>query len=145
MDNIVHCNADQHEREGYATDLNDSNFENDLDTAIAGTSIEEDHINSNYIYSNIDDQRQNSTLRLLSAIANIQAIVSTTDQPTSTTILYCSSGQLVLLNDWEDPHYFTFAFPNLFPFGTGDHLEQRKGPISLEAWAMWTLQHHSHR
>ncbi len=55
MDNIVHCNADQHEREGYATDLNDGNFENDLDAAIAGTGIEGDHINSGCVYSDIDD------------------------------------------------------------------------------------------
>ncbi len=145
MDNIVHCNADQHEREGYATDLNNGNSKNDLDVAIAGTGIEGDHINSGCVYSDIDDQRQNPTLRLLSAVANIQATVSTTDQPTSTTISYRSSGQLVPLNDWEDPHYFTSAFPCLFPFGTGGHLEQRKGPMSLEAWAKWTLQHHSHR
>ncbi len=127
------------------TDLNDGNFENDLDAAIAGTGIEGDHINSGCIYSDINDQRQNPTLRLLSAVANIQATVSTRDQPTSTTISYRSSGQLVPLNDWEDLHYFTSAFPCLFPFGTGGHLEQRKGPMSLEAWAKWTLQHHSHQ
>ncbi len=92
MDNIVHCNADQHEREGYATDLNNGNFENDLDAAIAGTGIEEDHINNSDVYSDIDDQRQNPTLQLLSAVVNIQATVSTRDQPISSTILYCSSG-----------------------------------------------------
>ncbi len=123
MDNIIHYNANQHERKGYATDLNDGNFGKDLNAAIAGTSIEGDHINSGCDYSDIDNQRQNPTLRLLSAVANIQATVSTTDHPTSTTISYCSSGQLVPLNDWEDPHYFTFAFLYLSPFGTGGHLE----------------------
>ncbi len=49
------------------------------------------------------------------------------------------------MNDWEDPYYFTSAFPCLFPFGTGGHLEQRKGPMSLETWAKWTIQHHFHR
>ncbi len=49
MDNIVYCNANQHEREGYTTDLNDGNFENDLDAAIVGTGIEGDHINSGCI------------------------------------------------------------------------------------------------
>ncbi len=133
MDNIVHCNTDQHKREGYATDLNDGNFKNDLDATIAGTSIEGDHINNGCIYSNIDNQWQNPTLRLLSAGANIQAIVSITDQPISTTISYRSNSQLLPLNDWEDPHYFISAFLCLFPFGTGGHLEQRKGPMSLEA------------
>ncbi len=62
IDNIVHCNADQNEREGYATDLNDSNFENDLNATIVSTGIEGDHINSGYVYSDIDDQWQNTTL-----------------------------------------------------------------------------------
>lgn len=52
---IVHCNTNQHKRESYATDLNDSNFENYVDTAIAGTDIEVDHINSGCVYSDIDD------------------------------------------------------------------------------------------
>ncbi len=99
MDSIVSCNSDQHKREGYATDLNDGNFENDLNAAIASISIEGDHINSGYIYSDIDDQCQNPTLRVLSAVANIKPIVSTTDQPILTIISYCSSGQLVPLND----------------------------------------------
>ncbi len=123
MDNIVYCNADQYKRENYATDLNDNNFENDLDVAIAGTGIEGDHINSSCVYSDIDGQWQNPTLLLLSSVANIQATVSTTDQPTSTTILYCNSGQLVPLNDWKDPHYFISAFLCLFLFGTEGHLE----------------------
>ncbi len=55
MDNIVHCNTDQHEREVYVIDLNDSNFENDLNATIAGTGIEGDHINSRCVYSDIDD------------------------------------------------------------------------------------------
>ncbi len=57
VDNIVHCNADQHEREGYVTDLNDGNFENDLDAAIVGTGIERDHIHSGCVFNDIDDQR----------------------------------------------------------------------------------------
>ena len=56
----------------------------------------------------------------------------------------CSSGQLVLLNDWEDPHFFTSAFPSLFLFGTRSHLEQQKKLMFSETWAKWTLQYHSH-
>ncbi len=54
MDNIVYYNADQHERKGYTTNLNDGNFENDLDTTIVGTGIEGDYINSGCVYSDID-------------------------------------------------------------------------------------------
>ncbi len=46
VDNIVYCNADQHKCESYATDLNDGNFEYNLNATIAGTGIEGDHINS---------------------------------------------------------------------------------------------------
>ena len=55
MNSIVYCYADQHEREIYATGLNDGNFENNLNTTIAGTGIERDHINTSCIYSDIDN------------------------------------------------------------------------------------------
>ena len=79
MNSIVHCNANQYKCEDYATDLNDSNFENGLDAVIAGTGIERDHINIGCVYSDIDNQHQNLTLQLLSAIANIKPTISTTD------------------------------------------------------------------
>lgn len=91
INSIVHRNSNQHKRKAYTTDLNDGNFENDLDAAIAGTGIEENHINSSYIYSNIDNQRKNSTLQPLFAVANIKPTVSSIDQPTLIIISYCSS------------------------------------------------------
>ncbi len=142
---MVHCDSDQHKRQGYATDLCDDNIENDLDAAIASAGIEGDHINSGCVYSDIDDGRQNPTLCLLSVIGNIKAQAPTPDPPRSDIVTFRPRGQPVPLNNWENPHYFTSAFPCLFPFGTGDHLEQRKGPMSLETWAKWTIQHHSHR
>ncbi len=57
MNNIIHYNANQAEREGYTTNLNDRNFENDLDATIAGTGLKSDHINSGCVYNDIDDQR----------------------------------------------------------------------------------------
>ena len=133
MDSIVYCNSDQHKHESYATNLCNSNFENNFDTAIASIGIERDHINSGCIYSNIDNERQNSTLRLLSMVGNIKVTASTSNPPTSTIVFYRNRGQLVPLNNWEDPHFFTAAFPCLFPFRSGGYLEQWKGPISLEA------------
>ena len=134
MDSIVHYNVNQRKCESYVTNLNDSNFENDLNTTIASTSIERDYINTGCVYNDIDNQRQNLILQLLFAVVNIKLTIFTTNQPTSTIISYCSSGQLVLLNNWEDPHYLTSAFFCLFPFGIGGHLEQWKGPMFLEAW-----------
>jgi hypothetical protein len=39
------------------------------------------------------------------------------------------------MSAWEDPHYFTGAFPTLFPTGIGGHLNQREVLVSLEAYA----------
>ncbi|KAH9203429.1 hypothetical protein DL95DRAFT_321422, partial [Leptodontidium sp. 2 PMI_412] len=49
------------------------------------------------------------------------------------------------MNNWEDPHYFTAAFPTLFPEGIGGHQDQRAVPVSLMAFAEWALSHHSRR
>ncbi len=106
---------------------------------MVSTGIEGDHINSGCVYSNIDHGRQNLTLCLLSAIGNIKAQAFNPDPPRSDIITFCTRGQPVPLNDWEDPHYFTSTFPCLFPFGTGGYLEQRKEPMSLETWAKWTI------
>lgn len=144
-DNMVQCDPDHYKRVSYAIDLCDGNYENDLDAAIADTGIKGDHIHSGCVYSDIDDGRQNPTLRLLSAIGNIKATTLALDTSTTKIVTYRNKGRLIPLNDWEDPHYFTDAFPCLFPFGSGGHLKQRKRPMSLEAWAKWTLQHNSHR
>lgn len=79
IDSIVHYNSNQHEYESYATDLNDGNYENNFNTVIASTSIKEDHINSGYIYSDINNEWQNPTLCLLFVVVNIKLTVSTSD------------------------------------------------------------------
>lgn len=55
IDNIVHCNFSWYKYENYATDLNNSNFENHFNIATAITHIEKNHINSDCIFSNIND------------------------------------------------------------------------------------------
>ena len=55
------------------------------------------------------------------------------------------SDRSVLSNVWEDPLYFTSAFPTLFPTGAGGHLDARAQKVSLEAFAKWALKHHSRR
>lgn len=50
------------------------------------------------------------------------------------------------MNDYEDAEYFTAAFPSLFPYGRGRHIpasDERSIPVSLEAWAKWSLSHHA--
>jgi hypothetical protein len=60
-------------------------------------------------------------------------------------ISYAIRDQATLMNNWEDPSYFTGAFPTLFPTGIGGHLDQRPKAVSLKAFAQWALNHHSRR
>ncbi|KAF5855657.1 hypothetical protein ETB97_008830 [Aspergillus alliaceus] len=52
-------------------------------------------------------------------------------------------GEATLVDHWTDPHYFTAAFPTLFPTGIGGHLDERSIPVSLVAFADWALRHHT--
>jgi hypothetical protein len=61
------------------------------------------------------------------------------------TISYAIHRQAILMSRWEDPHYFTGAFPTLFPNGLGGHQDQRLIPVLLNAFAQWALNHHSRR
>ncbi len=52
------------------------------------------------------------------------------------------------MNDYEDPEFFTGAFPTLFPYGGGGHMpesNERRIAVSLEAWGKWLMNHHSRR
>lgn len=54
--NIVGYNSNQYKYEDYTIDLNDSNFENNLNSTIRASSIDGNYINSSYVYSDIDNQ-----------------------------------------------------------------------------------------
>lgn len=75
LDKICFCNFDQHKYKNYVNNHYNNNFENDLNVIIANIGIKEDHINSVYIYTNIDNKKQNFTLQLLFAIGNIKTTV----------------------------------------------------------------------
>jgi hypothetical protein len=55
--------------------------------------------------------------------------------------------ELLLINAFTDPDYFTAAFPTLFLFGIGGHLgnANRDCPeeVSLKAFAKYAMLHHS--
>ena len=49
-----------------------------------------------------------------------------------------------VLQHYEDPTYFTSAFPTLFPWGTGKHVDnRRKGPLKLRKWIELRLRYSS--
>lgn len=60
--NIVNCNSDHYEHLGYAVNICEDNYKNDLHAAIVDIGIGEDHIYSGCVYSDIDNGKQNLTL-----------------------------------------------------------------------------------
>jgi len=154
--------ADHHEREGYTVNLSSGNYENDLQAA------EDDTLHSGHdvplmtgsVATDINGERLNPDMHMLhtlvDAAANREHELSSVpshllhgNQPSNQrnipVISYTTHGLATPINHWDDPYYFTAAFPTLFPTGFGGHLDERKVPISLAAFAEWALSHHSRR
>jgi hypothetical protein len=164
-DNII-ClgSSDQHEREGYTVSLQTGNYENDLHAAqdaVFGTDDHEPFISSS-VYTDVNEERQDPYARMIDTLRevvtrgvygtgeSVPTVEDVIDGPgrrrgNMPTISYAIRGQSALMNSWEDPRYFTAAFPTLFPTGTGGHQDKRTVPVSLAAFAEWALNHHSRR
>jgi hypothetical protein len=160
-DNVI-ClqNPDHHEREGYTVSLENGNYENELQAAQdrAFAFDENDPLLSGSVYTDINGERADPNLRtidnLLGIVTGEGQINEATEMPDeehshgqrdNPLISYAIRGQAKLLNSFNDPHFFTGAFPTLFPTGWGGHLDSRSIPVSLKAFAKWALNHHSRR
>ncbi|KAH6712162.1 hypothetical protein BKA61DRAFT_553481, partial [Leptodontidium sp. MPI-SDFR-AT-0119] len=164
-DNII-ClgGADHHEREGYTVKLQVGNYENDLQAAQDEGFDADDNetLLTGSVYTDVNGERQDPNVRMIDALLGIvtgsrrqaEEGESTEEGVTDRhpharrkipVISYAIRGQATLANSWEDPHYFTAAFPTLFPTGVGGHLDQRTVPVSLVAFVEWALNHHSRR
>ena len=161
-DNITYLeNPDHHEREGYTVSLQTGNYENDFHAAQdeAFLASDNDPFVTGSVYTDVNGERTDPNLRLIDALLGVVTgntrWVDETDgsdehehehrQRDLPTISYAIRGQATLMSSWEDPHYFTGAFPTLFPNGLGGHQDQRPIPVSLNAFAQWALNHHSRR
>ena len=162
-DNIV-ClgSSDHHEREGYTVSLQTDNYENDLHAAQDALVDADDYeaLISGSVYTDVNGERQDPNIRFIDTLQRMVAgnpcstyenvADDATDEPrpgqrSIPTISYAIRGQSTLVNSWEDPHYFTAAFPTLFPTGTGGHQDNRRVVVSLTAFAEWALNRHSRR
>lgn len=66
-------------------------------------------------------------MKLVSAVTNHKRNLN--DEELDTPILtYTNNGGIVPLKDWENPEYFTAAFPTLFPYGVGGLLVLKDKP-----------------
>ena len=174
MDNITILSTDDtHEREGYAVSLENGNHENDFAAAqdAATDSDRNEPFLTASVMSDVNGERSRPDSYTLDAL--LQMVNGTSDTPSDTNvdvaddnenadyddsspdgvrsgqgepvITYSIQNRPVLLSAFSDPHYFTGAFPTLFPYSIGGHLKRRDVAVSLEAFAPWSLRHHSRR
>ncbi len=146
---VLHCDPDSNEREGYATDLNADNHKNELHHAMSDAGLNDSGLLSGCLYTDADDAREHPIMKLVSAVTNYKRGAASTENLDLPILMYKNNGRPIPLNDWENPNYFTLAFPTLFPLGIGGHLAacniEKRTKVSLEAWGKWALSHHSRR
>ncbi|KAJ5195493.1 uncharacterized protein N7498_008931 [Penicillium cinerascens] len=144
-DQVIYLgNTDHLERAGYSVNLQEGNYENDW----RAVEDHRDHFTDDAlpvtasVTIDLKGDRQNPDLRLLNTMytliddppPNIQPLYTPTSHASQTARLataqqrnpvieYGIRGQASLLNQWQDPHYLTSAFPALFPAGIGGHLD----------------------
>lgn len=124
---------DHHKREGYTVDLQTGNYENDLQAAqdsACDVDVSEPFITGS-VSTDINGERQDPNLLVLDALLR----TITNRSPEMPVISYTIHRQAIMVDHWSDPHYFTAAFPTLFPAGIGGHLDERAIPVSLGAFA----------
>ncbi|KAH8587824.1 hypothetical protein B0O99DRAFT_640674, partial [Bisporella sp. PMI_857] len=147
-DNII-ClgSSDHHEREGYTVNLETGNYENDLHAAQDADLGVDGHeaLISGSVYTDVNGERQDPNARMIDTLRKVVArdrygadeSVPTTEEViyepghrrgVMPTISYAVRGQSALMNNREQPYFFTAAFPTLFPTGTGGHQDERTVP-----------------
>jgi hypothetical protein len=163
-DNIIALeDGDHNERVGYTVNLENGNYENDWQAAEDNLISQERSapLMTGSITTDINGERQNPDMLALNTLLHLisdqrpnvdlepelqlNRDLRDREQTTIPVISYKIEGQAALLNHWEDPHYFTAAFPTLFPTGIGGHLDQRTVSVTLASYANWALSHHSRR
>ncbi len=98
---VIVMENDSSERKGYKTNLAENNEENNLHHVIGSADINESGILSGCIYTDINESRQNSYLKLISAIHNLSNDNGAEDHNDETmpVISYNLHGDEKLLND----------------------------------------------
>jgi hypothetical protein len=134
-----------HEREGYSIELDGGNYENDFQAAqdTAPDLNNNDPLITGSVSTDINGERQNPDRRLLNSLLNMVSDRSPVsaenmhlhDRQHIPNLSYRIRGHATLVDYWNDPTYFTAAFPTLFPHGIGGHLEDRPFAISIASFA----------
>lgn len=72
--------------------LYDNNFENNVNIVIANTKIKANSLYSGYIYNDIDNEKQNLVMKLISTIDNIKLTIIVASYIVVSIIIYYSKG-----------------------------------------------------
>ncbi len=122
---VIVIENDSSERKGYGAKLAENNEENDVHQAIGSAGINESGILSGCIYTDVNECRQNPYLKLISAIHNLSIDNDAEDYNDETRLLisYNLHSDGKPLNDGDNPDFFSIAFPALFPYGDGGHID----------------------
>lgn len=72
--------------------LYNNNFENNINIAIANTKIKTNSLYGGYIYNNIDNEKQNLVMKLISTIDNIKLTIMVASYIIVSIIIYHSKG-----------------------------------------------------
>ncbi len=84
---------------------------------------------SRCVFGDINRMRYHSILKLISVLNNL---ANDNSEKTKPLIMYSANSHPIYLNDLENEHYFTRAFPTIFLFGDNGHFVKRKIAISLQ-------------
>lgn len=112
------------ECKGYRANLAKNNEKNDLDYTIGSININELEILSSYIYTDINEFRQNPYLKLIFAIHNLSNNNGIEDHNDETRLVisYNLYSNRKPLNDWDNPNFFPIVFPALFSYGDSSYI-----------------------
>jgi hypothetical protein len=92
--------------------------------------------------NNVTRPPEITTLESL-ATTQIEAENRTRTAPSTNITVNVVTGNRIL-SDFHDPTYFTSAFPTLFPYGTGKHIDSRRQKeLHLSTWVQLLLKHSS--
>jgi hypothetical protein len=137
LDSIAHMadsSTEDASRSGFAVEDHDIEcFEGDIPLTISGIV-------------DVNDITQPPEVTTLQSLVHTQMEAQNqipVSSSSAQTTAYVVTG-IRILSDFHDPTYFTSAFPTIFPYGTGKHLDSRRHTeLHISKWVELLLKHSS--
>ena len=115
LSRVLEYDEDIQEREGYITDLEVGNFENNLYHAANNIRIGNSGLLSGCLYIDVNNTREHPTIKLVLAITSHKNR-SYNDNTNSPIWIYENNESVTPLNNWNNPKYFRISFRTFFSF-----------------------------